>query len=187
MWNVVREFPRSLATPASIFVRRYLARRKLPGVFLHSPENRYALHFHAEQQPHPDNRMELAPDGESLRIHYSLTEDDVQSVIRTHELLDAQLRRSSCGALEYWYPREMLASKIQEMSRDGIHQSGTLRIGESAEIGVVDEDLLVFGTRNLFVCSSAVFPTSGQANPTFFEGVFAVRLARSLRDGDALG
>ena len=47
------------------------------------------------------------------------------------------------------------------MSRDGIHQSGTTRIADSAERGVLDKDLKVFGTNNLYVCSSSAFPTSG--------------------------
>jgi choline dehydrogenase-like flavoprotein len=45
---------------------------------------------------------------------------------------------------------------------------------------VVDRDLRIHGTRNVYVCSSSAFPTSGQANPTFFLGMFAVRLAGML-------
>jgi choline dehydrogenase-like flavoprotein len=66
------------------------------------------------------------------------------------------------------------------MSKDGIHQSGTTRIAKNAELGVVNNDLKLWGTENIFVCSSSVFPTSGQANPTFLLGAFAVRLAHHL-------
>jgi len=45
---------------------------------------------------------------------------------------------------------------------------------------VLDSDLKVWGTENLYVCSSSAFPTSGQANPTFFLGAFAARLAQHL-------
>ena len=38
---------------------------------------------------------------------------------------------------------------------------GTTRIAAAAEDGVVDENLKVWGTPNLYVCSSSVFPTSG--------------------------
>jgi len=178
--NILRDLPGSLITPASIFVRRYGLKRKLPGVFLFSPENRYALHFHTEQVPDAANRMELDPDGETLRIHYALTDTDVNSVIRLHEVLDEWLRQSGCGELEYWYPRDELPKAIREMSRDGLHQSGTTRIADSPELGVVDSDLRVWGTQNVYVCSSSVFPTSGQANPTFFLGAFAVRLTNYL-------
>ncbi len=178
--NVLRGLPGSLLTPASIFFRRYCLKRKLPGIFLHSRNNRYALHFHAEQVPDPENRMTLGADGETLEIHYRLTDADVDSVVRVHEILDRWLQRCGCGRLEYWFERDQMPAAIRGMSRDGIHQCGTTRIANSPERGVVDRDLKVWGTSNLHICSSSAFPTSGQANPTFFLGAFALRLAGRL-------
>ncbi len=178
--NVFRGLPASLSTPAAVFFRRYCLRRKLPGVFLYSPENRYALHFHAEQLPHPGNQMRLSADGTNLVIDYHYDDADIDSVIRAHDLLDRWLRKCGCGELEYWFSKDDLPSAIRGMSRDGIHQSGTTRIGRDASEGVVDRDLGLFGARNVFVCSSSVFPTSGQANPTFLLCAFAVRLAHQL-------
>jgi choline dehydrogenase-like flavoprotein len=178
--NVLKDLPGSLWVPFSIFVRRYLFKRKLPGVFLFNPKNTYALHFHAEQVPAPENRMELAADGESLVIHYDLTDADVDSVIRTHEVLDQHLRKCGCGELAYWYGKDELAAAIRSMSKDGVHQVGTTRIADTPADGVVDRNLKVWGTDDIFVCSSSVFPTSGQANPTFFLGACAVRLAQHL-------
>ncbi|SDD62511.1 GMC oxidoreductase [Mucilaginibacter pineti] len=180
IWNVVKDLPGSLLTPASIFYKRYCLKRKLPGVFLFSPQNRYALHFHSEQVPDINNYMELGPDGEELIINYSLTDADIQSVIDLHKELDKWLRDHNCGELEYWFKPEEFIDAIRQMSKDGIHQSGTTRIADSAEAGVVDTDLKLWGTKNVFVCSSSVFPTSGQANPTFYLGAFAVRLANHL-------
>jgi hypothetical protein len=178
--NILKDLPKSLAIPAGIFYARYCIQRKLPGVFLYSPRNVYALHFHAEQLPVAENRMELAEDGETLNIHYKYTDQDVDSVIRTHEFLDKWLRQCKCGELSYWFEKSELPAAIRSMSMDGLHQVGTTRIATSANDGVVDENLRVWGTSNLYVCSSSVFPTSGQANPTFFLGVFAVRLAHHL-------
>ena len=155
-------------------------KRKLPGVFLYNPQNRYALHFHAEQIPDASNRMELADDGETLQITYELTKADIDSVIQLHKVLDQQLRAMGCGELEYWYSQEELPNAIRNMSKDGIHQCGTTRIADSPAKGVVDGNLKVWGTGNVYICSSSVFPTSGQANPTFLLGVFAVRLAAYL-------
>jgi hypothetical protein len=178
--NILKDFPKSLAIPASTFYSRYCIKRKLPGVFLYSPRNIYALHFHAEQIPIPENRMELGADGETLNIYYKYTDQDVDSIIRTHELLDKWLRQCQCGELTYWFPKVELPAAIHAMSIDGLHQVGTTRIAATADAGVVDENLKVWGTPNLYVCSSSVFPTSGQANPTFLLGVFAVRLSHHL-------
>ena len=124
--------------------------------------------------------MMLGADGESLVINYSLCDEDVDSVVRIHEALDAWLQKTNCGRLEYWFDKTELPKAIRQMSKDGIHQCGTTRIASSPEKGVVNEDLKLFGTENVFVCSSSAFPTSGQANPTFFLGAFAVRLANYL-------
>jgi choline dehydrogenase-like flavoprotein len=181
-WNIICGLPGSLVTPASIFYRRYLLRRKLPGVFLFSGDNRYALHFHSEQIPASENRMELTDDGPMMVIHYRVTEADAAGVIRAHEVLDAELQACGAGRLKYWFPLEDRLAAIMAMSKDGVHQSGTTRIANDPTQGVVNRDLCVWGTSNLYVCSSSVFPTSGQANPTFFLGVCALRLAHHLAD-----
>ena len=107
-------------------------------------------------------------------------DQDLDSVIRTHEVLDQWLRQCQCGELEYWFAKEELPAAIRAMSIDGLHQVGTTRIAATAAAGVVDKDLKVWGTTNLYVCSSSAFPTSSQANPTFLLGAFAVRLAHHL-------
>ncbi|MGZ3755656.1 MAG: GMC family oxidoreductase [Mucilaginibacter sp.] len=180
LWNIIKDLPGSLITPASIFYKRYVLKRKLPGVFLYSPDNRYALHFHAEQIPDINNKMKLDDDGETLIIEYGFTDEDIDSVIKLHETLDEWLRQCNCGELEYWFTKEELPDAIKKMSRDGLHQCGTTRIATSPEQGVVDSDLKLWGLNNIFVCSSSVFPTSGQANPTFILGAFAARLAEHL-------
>jgi choline dehydrogenase-like flavoprotein len=180
IWNVIKDLPGSLIVPGAIFVKRYLKKRKLPGVFLYSPKNQYALHFHTEQIPFEENRMELDTDGETLKIYYKLTDIDVDSIVKTHQILDGWLKETGAGKLEYWYDQNELQEKIKEMSCDGIHQSGTTRIANTSEDGVVNKDLKLWGTQNVFICSSSVFPTSSQANPTFFLGAFAVRLANHL-------
>ena len=176
----MRGLPVSLTLPAVIFVKRYLRRRKLPGVYLLSKENRYAIHFHSEQVPAERNQIALSENGQQLEIHYEYTDDDIDSVIQSHELLDEYLRHIGCGELQYLHDKSDLPGVIRNTSKDGLHQMGTTRISKTPEDGVVNFDLRVWGTENLYVCSSSVFPTSSQANPTFFLGACAVRLAAHL-------
>jgi hypothetical protein len=178
--NVVKGLPMSVLTPVSIFMGRYLRKRSLPGVFLRSDDNRYSLHFHAEQIPRAENRMELDKAGEELVLHFDYSDEDIDSVIRAHHALDEYLQTTGCGELEYIHDATELPDKVRDGSIDGTHQVGTIRIGTSPEEGVVDANLKIWGTENTFVCSSAVFPTSGQANPTFLLGACAVRLANHL-------
>lgn len=65
----------------------------------------------------------------------------------------------------------------------GYHASGTCRMGATPEDGVVDGDLRVHDVDNLYVCSTAVFPSVGAVNPTLTLVALAFRLADHL-NGD---
>ena len=60
------------------------------------------------------------------------------------------------------------------------HHIGTTKMGSSKETGVVDRNLKIFDFENIYISSSAVFPTSSNVNPTF------TIVALSLRLGDHL-
>jgi choline dehydrogenase-like flavoprotein len=70
---------------------------------------------------------------------------------------------------------------VLEGARDTIHQSGGVIMGRNAAEGVVNRDLQVFGTSNVFVAGSCVFPTSSSANTTFTALTFATRLTKHIR------
>ena len=53
-------------------------------------------------------------------------------------------------------------------------------MAKSAEDGVVDPQCKVHGVDNLYIASSSVFVTSGQANSTFMAVAFALRLVEHL-------
>ena len=54
-------------------------------------------------------------------------------------------------------------------------------MSEHPSDGVVDANCKVHHLENLFIASSAVFVTSGQANSTFMIVAFALRLADQLK------
>ncbi len=68
---------------------------------------------------------------------------------------------------------------------DGYHHMGTARMADCAARGVVDRDLMLFGTRNLYVAGAAVYPTTGAANPTFTAIALGLRLADAVATGRA--
>ena len=67
-----------------------------------------------------------------------------------------------------------------ETLRDSNHPSGGARMGMSDRDGVVDRDLRVFGTTNLFVIGAATFRTTSNANTTFTALALATRLVDHL-------
>jgi choline dehydrogenase-like flavoprotein len=62
----------------------------------------------------------------------------------------------------------------------GTHAMGTARMSASPRNGVVDANCRVHGMSNLFIASSAVFPTSGSGPPTLTIVALAVRVAETV-------
>jgi choline dehydrogenase-like flavoprotein len=185
--NVLGDLPRTAAFVPSFLYRRYLARYRMPGFFQRNAGRRYAIRFHAEHPPNPDSRVELSGHCDayglprlSIDLRYSTA--DVAPLIRTHDCFGEWLRRTGIGTMRWLVADEERAMYILSQCYDGHHQIGTTRMGVSTRAGVVDSDCRVFGSANLFVAGSSVFPTSGEANPTLTAIALAMRLAKLLTD-----
>lgn len=182
--NMLRDAPATAAFVPMFAVRRFMLRRRVPGFFVPSRSNCYPLHYHGEQVPNADSRVTLARDTDPLglrrlAIDLRFSQQDVDGVLRAHELWDRHLREHRCGRLEYTYADR--DSAVWEQASDGFHQAGTTRMSKHPDDGVVDSNLRVHGLSNLFVASGSVLPTASQANTTFMIVVFALRLADHLQ------
>jgi choline dehydrogenase-like flavoprotein len=98
----------------------------------------------------------------------------------SHMILDAALRKSGKGWLDYQYPPQHLVAGVLDRASDGYHQIGTARMSASPSDGVVKSDCRLHEVDNLFIAGSCVFPTSGQANPTLLAVALGARLAAHL-------
>lgn len=180
--NIVKD-PTDMAKGLARAARRQLSRDKLKPFFLPNPRGVYALHYHSEQIPDASNRVRLkpGPDGSSrLAIDFRYHEQDASSVVRAHDILDQALRNSGQGYVRYWQRPEERMAHVFAQACDGYHQIGTTRMDPDDRLGVVDTNCRVHGVTNLYVAGSAVFPTSGQANPTLMAVALAARLADHL-------
>jgi choline dehydrogenase-like flavoprotein len=167
---------------------RTLARRKLPYTLVKNRDGSYPLEFNSEQTPLASSRVTLTSDVDRdglKRVHvdWRVCPEDAAAAQRAFLLLRSVLQRSSDCRLEFDEPA--LLQAIGRSPPLGGHHIGTARMAASPGDGVVDRDCAVFGLPNLFVASSAVFPTSGHANPTLTIVALAVRLAGHLKS--ALG
>lgn len=68
----------------------------------------------------------------------------------------------------------------------GYHPAGATAMGTSPDNGVCDTNLRVFGTDNLYVVSSSVFPHMGAFTPTLTIVALALRLAANLEGKEAV-
>ncbi len=167
---------------------RLLADRKFPSIIIKPKANLFSLDFHAEQQPNPDSRVSLESRVDALgmprlMIDWRYTRADVETVRKAIALLAADFARSGTGALRY--DPEALEGEMTRYGAYGGHHIGTARMGTDPRTSVVDSNCRVHGVDNLFVTGAAVFPTSGQANPTLTIVALALRLAQLLQSAAA--
>jgi choline dehydrogenase-like flavoprotein len=126
------------------------------------------LQLDIEQRPNPDNRITLSdsPDSEGRPravVRWGVSTADEEAI-----------RAAAARFFAVWPWREgqfpRLLPAIGDVAapkpHDVYHPVGTCRMGVDGE-AVVDPELRVYGTANLWLVSTAVFPSAGTANPTF--------------------
>jgi choline dehydrogenase-like flavoprotein len=183
--NIARDLPRTALAVPHLLWNRYLAPIPVPGFHKRNGARRYGLSYHSEQAPSPQSRVSLGSDTDAtglprLTIDLRFGDRDADSVVRSHELLAAWLEKTGLGRLDYRVGAHERRASVLSQASHGTHQIGTARVARSPAEGVIDGGLRVFDADNLFVASSAVLPTSSQANPTLTVMALAIRLAAKL-------
>ena len=163
---------------------RTLAARKFPSVIVRPRNNRFSLDYHAEQVPNPASRVTLSADTDALGlrklcIDWRHSDLDVRTAQETLRVLRDDFAAWGHGTLDF--EPDQLRDGILRYGAYGGHHIGTARMGASPVTSVVDADCRVHGIKNLYIASSAVFPTSSQANPTLTIVAMALRLADHLQ------
>ena len=142
----------------------------------------YHLLQHIEQSPNPTSRVTLLPERDILgvpmvELHYDLHEADFHTMNRGQELVSAELAALGWG-------RFQLPTLTPDFIKDNIlgvwHEMGTTKMADSPRVGVVDRNLLVHGTDNLYIASCSVFPSATTCWPTIHLIALTLRLADHL-------
>ena len=140
-----------------------------------------------EQAPNSRSRLYLADDRDQLgmrrvALDWRLTHAEVASIRRFAEVAADELGRLGVGRVdidEFTLPED--PDELSGVVWDVAHHMGAIRMAESAADGVVDPQCMVFGVDNLYVGSTAVFPTTGFSNPTFTLIALCIRIADTIR------
>jgi len=188
--NVLRDPWDVLQFGAEYLIRRRFARRKLPSIVWDCPSGELTLDVHAEQLPNRESRVVLGQQADRfgipvVRVDWRYQPADVGTVGGTLRLLAQAVRAGGHG--EVFYDEAGLEAELLRDGAYGGHHLGTARMSNSPEAGVVDRNCRVHGCHNLFVAGGAVFPSSGQANPTMTIVALALRLADHLKGSLAGG
>jgi choline dehydrogenase-like flavoprotein len=137
----------------------------------------------SEHFPNPESRVTLDPSARDAlgmpRVHlewrYAKADWDSleRSVAGFGDALGASGQGRVCWPVQH--------GQLLEISSPSRHHMGTTRMNADPTKGVVDPDLKVHETANLYVAGSSVFPTSGIANPTLTILALTLRLADHLK------
>lgn len=186
--NLILGAPTAAIFGVDFMRRRYDKEHRLPGFFVHNPARRFGLSYHGEQVPRATSRVILGNGDDrlglaTLKIDYRFDEQDVASVVRTHDLLGQWLVETGLGRLEYRAPSHKLAGSVLAQACHGRHQIGITRMGTCRSSAIVNSQLACFDAPNLYIASCGVLPTSGQANPTLTAVALGLRLSEHLAFG----
>ncbi len=145
------------------------------------------LVMHAEQLPRDDSRITLDRTRKD-RFGMPLAaldwriggQPELRAMAAFVRRIGASLQAAGLARVEIDALLDGEDPRALEHATDTYHQCGGARMGHHARDGVVDRNLRVFGTANLYVAGAAVFRTSSYANPTFTAMALTARLADRL-------
>ena len=182
--NVALDAPGTAAFLWNWLRRRTLAERKFPSIIMRPKNLRFSLDFHAEQEPNPSSRVKLGQAVDALgmpriEIDWRYTGRDVQTVQSALAALAQAFGQTGVGRLDY--APDQVEAEMTRYGAYGGHHLGTARMGTDPADSVVDAQCRLHEADNVYIASSAVFPTSSQANPTLTVVALALRLADHLR------
>jgi len=150
---------------------------------LHIPSDTpVRLQLDVEQRPDARNQIRLSDrEDENGRpvpvIQWKIRDGDYDAIRRTARRFLERWPGSAEGLPELCPVSENVADR---KPYDAYHPVGVCHLGKSQK-AVVDPELRAYGTQNLRVLSTAVFPTAGTANPTFSMLCFAEMLSDRLQ------
>ncbi|MDO4683923.1 MAG: GMC oxidoreductase [Lautropia sp.] len=137
----------------------------------------------SEQSPDPDNRIELSDrrDATGMRlpkVTFRWNDFDIQSAIKAQNIVGHAVEATGLGQLRI--ERRDGIPLVTQMTAH--HPAGTARMSDDPAKGVTNPDCQVHGVSNLYVGSSAVFPTGGCAPPTLTIVAMCLRIADKVKE-----
>ncbi len=144
--------------------------------------NTIRLRNFMDMEARPENRIILSDktDRNGMRLPeviLNTSELDRKSVIELHNVIADDLKKRNIGTLT----SDLSTASPWPINSEASHHLGGTIMGDDEKNSVVDKDLKLHHTDNLYICSSSVFPSAGNANPTYTICALAVRLAENLK------
>lgn len=148
--------------------------------------SKISMQIQAEQCPLRESRISVDPSRPDkfglpkVVLDWRIGDEELGSIRDFSVRVRDAMREANLAEVNLLPGVEEGDGSLLERMRDHNHHAGGTCMGWSARDGVVDKDLRVFGTDNLYVLGASVFRTTSNANTTFLALALATRLARAL-------
>lgn len=148
--------------------------------------SKISMQIQAEQSPLRESRITVDPMRTDkyglpkLVLDWRVGDEELASIREFSIRVRDAVREAGLAEVKLIPGLEQGDASLLERMHDHNHHAGGTCMGWSERDGVVDTDLRVFGTKNLFVLGASVFRTTSNANTTFLALALATRLARHL-------
>ena len=138
-----------------------------------------------EQEPSEESYIYLTEETDSYGlkksgIKWTITFKTWETVVKSAKIFKEEFEKTGLGELVIHPAITDNNNKWPELLCDVNHHMGGARMSLIESDGVVNSDLKVWGTENLYVCSASTFPTSSHSNPTLTLLALATRLVDHL-------
>lgn len=138
-----------------------------------------------EQLPNRNSRLHLSNERDSfgrkrLVVDWQVGARDIAIIKRVANLAIAGWKTSPLQT--FADIQVMIPDDLDSLSNlyDVYHPTGTIRMGRRPSDSVIDRDLRLWASDNCYVTTTAVFPSSGSANPGMTHLALTARLAEHL-------
>lgn len=171
----------SMLRVAFPMVARYLRYRRM-----YNPADQgIQLRLMGEQAPLPPSAIHLSDKRDHLgmplvEMDWRIDGREIETLATLGELVAQYLENHRLASVRLDPALVARDRSVLKQFGDYYHHMGMARMASSSADGVVDRDLKVFGTRNLYVAGAAVYPATGFANPTFTAIALGLRLAGAI-------
>jgi choline dehydrogenase-like flavoprotein len=147
------------------------------------------LHFECEQNPDPDNRVEIDPNfKDALGINrpvvkYKVSDYILRAFEAAKKVSDKLFAESGIQDFTRYIPGEVGYVEYNGQGytyRGAGHIVGTHRMGDKPENSVVNEDMKTWDHDNLYLAGCGNMPTLGTSNPTLTMAATTFKAAEAI-------